>query len=58
MAKFMTRWRLVLGTLAVVLAWGTVAPNSLLLVLGLLSAFGFVIAGIQQVLESPPTRAR
>jgi hypothetical protein len=58
MAKFATRWRLLLGTLAVVLTWGTLAPNSLLLVLGLLSAFGCVGAFIQHALESPSHRAQ
>ena len=56
MAQLETRWKLLLGALALTLAWALVAPSSLMLVIGLLSAFGSVGAWVQYAVESAPER--
>lgn len=56
MAHLKTRWKLVLGALAVSLVWGAFAPSGLILAIGLLSAFGSVVGWVQYALESAPER--
>ena len=54
MAHLKTRWKLLLGALAVIVAWSALAPSSLILVIGLLSAFGSVAGWVQYAIEAAP----
>jgi len=56
MALAKVRWKLLLGALAVGLVWALLAPSSLLLAIGLLSAFGSVVGWVQYAIESAPER--
>jgi hypothetical protein len=56
MAPLKPRWKLLLGALAVTAVWSALAPSSLLLLIGLLSAFGSVAGWVQYALESAPER--
>lgn len=56
MALSKMRWKLLLGALAVTLVWALLAPSSLILAIGLLSAFGSVAGWIQYAIESAPER--
>lgn len=51
-----TRWRLLAATLAIMAGWGVLAPGSLILVVGLLAAFGGVFGWVQYAIESAPER--
>ena len=56
MTALKTRWKLILATRALAAAWGALAPASLFLAVGLLSAFGFLVAWVQSAIESSPER--
>jgi hypothetical protein len=56
MALLKTRYTLLLGTLVVTLVWSAIAPSSLILAIGLLSALGSVVGWIQYSIEAAPER--
>jgi hypothetical protein len=57
MEPIKTRWKLLLVTLAVTVAWSVIGPASLILAIGLLSAFGSVFAWVQYAIEASPERS-